>query len=560
MNPLKESSTGRTAYPLLIIAVAVIILLAPFTSKAFNIDDTLFLWTARQILSAPFDFYGFSGNWANVQSPAVEIIKNPPLAAYYIAFVAFFAGFAERAIHLAFIVPAVASAIGTYLLASRLTRLPFWAALAGVLTPVFMVSANTVMSDVMMLAFFVWAVVFWMRGLERDEHLSFFLAGVFIALAALTKYFAISLIPLLVLYAIVSRVRSLKWVLWIIFPIALLALYQYGTGVIYGKGLLLDATIYASKVSGEGTGGIEKTFVALLFTGGCMLTAVFYAPLLLGKRWIAAGFFAIAAIVLGLTQIEVLSGAPLVTDDGYRWDMLVQAGVFAVAGIGVFALALADLMKCRDKGSLLLFVWIAGTFVFAAYFNWTVNARALLPIAPALGILVMRRIEARSAVIQSWMVAIPLVPALGLSLLVAWADYDLADSARKAASDIIAKYTASGRTIWFEGHWGFQYYMEARGAKAIDLDTTVIMPGDIIVFPHNNVNLWFLPEDKTRIAETVVLGAPRFVSTMTLGPGAGFYASEWGPLPFMTGRLNKETYWVIEATDEIRFRQRLNAE
>lgn len=290
------------------------------------------------------------------------------------------------------------------------------------------------------------------------------------------------------------------------------------------------------------------------------MTAVFYAPLLLGKRWIAAGFFAIAAIVLGLTQIEVLSGAPLVTDDGYRWDMLVQAGVFAVAGIGVFALALADLMKCRDKGSLLLFVWIAGTFVFAAYFNWTVNARALLPIAPALGILVMRRIEARSAVIQSWMVAIPLVPALGLSLLVAWADYDLADSARKAASDITARYTASGRTIWFEGHWGFQYYMEARGAKAIDLDTTVIMPGDIIVFPHNNVNLWFLPEGKTRIVETVVLGVPGLVSTMTLGPGAGFYASEWGPLPFMAGRLNKETYWVIEATDEIRFRQRLNAE
>ena len=96
--------------------------------------------------------------------------------------------------------------------------------------------------------------------------------------------------------------------------------------------------------------------------------------------------------------------------------------------------------------------------------------------------------------------------------------------------------------------------MEGKGAKAIDLDTTVIMPGDIIVFPHNNVNLWFLPEDKTRITQTVVLDAPRLVSTMTLGPGAGFYASEWGPLPYMTGRLKKETYWVMEATGEIRFR------
>lgn len=552
---MDRSDKKTSLYAAAAVAAITAACLILFTSKAFNIDDTLFLWSAKQILSYPLDFYGFSGNWANVTSPAVEIIKNPPLASYYIAFVSLFAGFGERGLHLAFIVPAAASALGAYILASRLTRLPFLAALAGVFTPVFLVSANTVMSDVMMLAFFIWAVVLWMRGLERDGHSSFFFAGAFISLAALTKYFAVSLIPLLVVYAIVSRPRSFKWAMWICLPIAVLAVYQYLTGQIYGKGLFLDATIYASKVSGEGVGGMEKTFVALIFTGGCLLTTLFYAPLLWGKRWLAAGSVAIAAAALVLTRVEVLSGAPLVAEDGYRWDMIIQAGIFVVAGIGIFALAVSDLLRRRDKGALLLFMWVAGTFVFATYFNWTVNARALLPIAPALGILVMRRLETRSALIKGWRLAIPLVPAVILSLLVAWADYDLAGSARKAASDITARYNAIGRTVWFEGHWGFQYYMEARGAKAIDLATSVIMPGDIIVFPHNNVNLWFLPKDKTRLVETVVLDAPRLVATMTLGPGAGFYASEWGPLPYMTGRLNKETYWVMEATDEIRFRQ-----
>ncbi len=552
---IDRAEKKASLYAATAVAVITAVCLILFSSKAFNIDDTLFLWSAVQILADPLDFYGFSGNWANVVSPAVEIIKNPPLASYYIAFVSLFAGPGERALHTAFIVPAAASALGAYLIASRLTRLPFYAALAGVFTPVFLVSANTVMSDVMMLAFFNWAVVMWMRGLERDEHSSLFWAGVFAALASLTKYFAVSLIPLLVVYAIVSRPRSIKWALWICLPVVVLAVYQYWTGLIYGKGLFLDATIYASKVSGEGVGGMEKTFVSLIFTGGCLLTTIFYAPLIWGKRWLAAGSVAIAVTVFLLTRVDLLSGAPLVAEDGYRWDVIIQAGIFAVAGIGILALAVSDLLRRRDKGSLLLFMWVAGTFVFASCFNWTVNARALLPMAPALGIFVMRRLETRSALVKGWRLAVPLVPAIGLSLLVAWADYDLADSARKAASDITSRYTASGRTVWFEGHWGFQYYMEARGAKAIDLDSTVIMPGDIIVFPHNNVNLWFLPQDKTRIVETVVLDAPRLVATMTLGPGAGFYASEWGPLPYMTGRLNKETYWVMEATEEIRFRQ-----
>lgn len=550
-----DMADKKTSFAALAAVAAITALcLFPFSSKAFNIDDTLFLWSAQQILASPFDFYGFSGNWANVVSPAAEIIKNPPLASYYIAFVSFFVDAGERSLHLAFIIPAAACAAGAYLIASRLTRLPMYAALAGVFTPVFLVSSNTVMSDVMMLAFFNWAVFMWMRGLERDGHSSLFLAGVFVALGALTKYFAISLIPLLVLYALVSRPRSFKWVLWICLPIAALAVYQYATAVVYGKGLLLDATVYASKVSGEGISGLEKTLVAMIFTGGSLFTVAFYAPFLWSRRWLLAGSAAIIVTALLLTRVEVLSGAPLYTDDGYRWDMIVQAGIFAIAGIAVFALAVSDLIKRRDKGSLLLFMWVAGTFVFASYLNWTVNARALLPIAPAIGILVMRRIETRYSSTGAYRLAVPLVPALGLSLLVAWADYDLAGSARKAAADITARYAESGRTIWFEGHWGFQYYMEGKGAKAIDLDTTVIMPGDIIVFPHNNVNLWFLPEDKTRITETVVLDAPRLVATMTLGPGAGFYASEWGPLPYMTGRLNKETYWVMEATEEIRFR------
>lgn len=83
--------------------------------------------------------------------------------------------------------------------------MPIAAALIAVLSPVFMVSANTVMCDMLMLAFWVWAVLLWVRGLERHEPLTLLLAGALVALSAPTKYFGASLIPLLVAYSLLDR-------------------------------------------------------------------------------------------------------------------------------------------------------------------------------------------------------------------------------------------------------------------------------------------------------------------------------------------------------------------
>jgi len=49
--------------PLLILVSVTIISLVPFASKAFNIDEPLFIWVAKHIQSRPLDFYGFKINW-----------------------------------------------------------------------------------------------------------------------------------------------------------------------------------------------------------------------------------------------------------------------------------------------------------------------------------------------------------------------------------------------------------------------------------------------------------------------------------------------------------------
>ncbi len=78
-------------------------------------------------------------------------------------------GWSEFSCTLAFTLPAIGVVVGTRRLASHFCASPMVAALAALFMPVFMVSSMTVMCDVLMLAFWVWAVLFWVEGLERDH-------------------------------------------------------------------------------------------------------------------------------------------------------------------------------------------------------------------------------------------------------------------------------------------------------------------------------------------------------------------------------------------------------
>ena len=50
--------------------------------------------------------------------------------------------------------------------------------------------------DVAHLCAWCWAIVFWKEGLERESHLRLLLASGLVAVAALTKYFGIALLPI----------------------------------------------------------------------------------------------------------------------------------------------------------------------------------------------------------------------------------------------------------------------------------------------------------------------------------------------------------------------------
>ena len=556
MAPSTESFQNKSSHVhYIVLAVAALACLVPFSGKAFNIDDTLFIYEARQIAQHPLDPFGFKVNWFLDAIPMAYETRNPPLASYYSAAAAVFVGWSERALHLAFLLPALATVWGTYRLAQRLTNSPLLAAGATLLTPGFLVSANSVMCDTMALALWLWAIILWVEGFEPQKARSLVISVVLITLCALTKYFGIALIPLLAVYSLARQRRLGSWAWYLLVPILALTGYQYWTKAVYGLRMITFAAHIATGVrQGRHASLLANALVDLGFVGGCALPALTFAPIIWSRKKIFAVcvLSALAGFLISTGRISL--GETLGPSDFYRrWVLVgVQLTLFIAAGVSVMALAAADAWKRREADSLLLMLWVLGTFIFTGFVNWTINARSVLPLIPAAGILLARRVDALQTASMRWrpaMLAIPLAAAGAVSLWLTWADTELANSARTAATLIEQKTTEQKTrnqpgTVWFTGHWGFQYYMESFGAHAVVVNDPPHQPGDYLAVVESNHLFEMRPEFVTS-REVIEIPMRLGITTAQSQLGAGFYSADTGPLPFAIGPVPPEHYELL---------------
>jgi 4-amino-4-deoxy-L-arabinose transferase-like glycosyltransferase len=517
-----------------------------FLTKPFNMDDPLFIWAARQIQSHPGNPYDFTVNWYGHEQPMWMVTENPPLTSYYIAVMAGVLGWSEISLHLAFLIPAIAAVLGTYRLAKSFCTRPFFAALLALFTPVFLVSSTTIMCDIPLLAFWVWAVVFWVEGMEQEDWRSLTAAGILASLAFLTKYYGLCLIPLLAAYGLLQKRGWGKWVLPLMIPLGTMAAYEWATHMLYGKALVSTAASYAVHTKGW-LDILDKaiSFVPLAFMGGCMATAIIFAPLLWRPRTLL--LFLAGAILAAAGYHEngtLLQRFPSLNPDN-RWAVEIQAILWAGGGISILALAAVEVVRLRDAKAWLLALWILGTFAFTALMNWSVNGRSILPMAPALAILIARFLERKNPVFLPMSKALVAICAV-LALLVTSADFSLATSECNGAEQVCATYGSDpGTVLWFEGHWGFQYYMQLLNGKPLNWAKPEI-PGrhNLLLVPTENCNV-FLPDEKSATLLDVFTNAsPQCLITWNFQAGAGFYANVGGPLPFAFGKVEPEKILV----------------
>jgi 4-amino-4-deoxy-L-arabinose transferase-like glycosyltransferase len=553
-----SDARARNSHPvdrdLLLLLAAVIGVLALFLGKAFTVDDPLFLWLARHLQGQPADFYGFVVNWGGTARPMHEVTMNPPLVGYYIAGAAALFGWSEAALHAAFLLPAAGVVVGTWWLARRLASRPLEAGLAALLSPVFLVSSSNLMCDTSMLALWCAAIACWIHGFDTDSQRWRLAAGALAGLAFLAKYFAITLVPLLLVYGALRERRAGRWLLPLLIPPAVVVAYDLTALALYGHPLFLGAAAYSGTVA-HAPSPLARALVGLVFAGGCTLAALCYAPLLWSFRTLAIAWGAFMVILLSPGAVRWMLTLKVTLNEQWSFVHEVQLFLLAFGGAGVIALAVTDHRRRRTPESALLALWVLGTLFFAAFVNWTNNGRSNLALAPAVGILIVRRLDALGE--AGWRPPraarhVALATAAAVAVAVAWSDQRWANDVRDAARALAAAHVRPGRVTWTNADWGMQYYLEAGGVRTLDIDRESLARGDLLILSDNNTNPRRIEAaDAERIA-TLSHPEPAWAFTHSLGVGAGFYSSIIGPLPYAFGPARPDHYDVWQAKRSFR--------
>jgi 4-amino-4-deoxy-L-arabinose transferase-like glycosyltransferase len=521
--------------PIATIALFLLAVLLPFVNKAVHNDDALYVWCAQNILKHPLNFYGFNVNWAGQTVSMSMTNLNPPGVCYFLAGVIAIFGSHEIPMHLAMFLVAIVAAAGIYQLARIWCDRPLLAAFIAVGSPVFIVSATTLMCDMPMLALWVWSVVLWERAL-KSGHAGLYLLSIILAtLSALTKYSVFTMMPLLLVIGALRKKSFGPWLLWLIMPVALIEAYEIYTVKLYGIGLITVAQNSATQNRYLLTGGIpDKLVIGLSYLGACLLPAMLFAPQLFpGRRLKIVGCI---VLLVCLIASLCLTGFVNTFNDSFPFQM----AFYMAGGILIFVLASVQLKQGSDATSFTLTCWLASGFLFAAILNWTIAARSFLPLAPVAAILVVRHLKIPTP--SLWPIALSIV----ISLLVAFADQSLANSARLAAHEFGTYHSGP---VWFESHSGFQYYLP-KNFRPVDFGVSVINANDCLMMPINGSNMQWPPRD-------VVIDPPfqqeywtmPWISTISSDAGAGFYGvgvnGSSGSLPFVFGPVFPEKYFVF---------------
>lgn len=517
--------------------------LVPFIAKPFNIDDPLFIWSAQHIQHHPADPYGFDVLWYTQKMPMWEVTQNPPLACYYLALAGAVLGPGEIALHAAFLLPAIFALLGTYRLARYFCPTPIFAGISMLFTPVFLISSTSVMCDVLTLAFWVWSILLWVEGIKLGKPGRLFGSALLVLMAFCTKYFGICLVPLLAAYTLIKTRKVGLWSCALLLPVAGVIVYEWATFHLYGKPLFSSAGNYAGQWNPLDVGQMPgKMLIALNFTGGCMAFATLLTLWVWKRKEVAVMIITAAVFAFCVLSTSFWTKYPELK--GRVGKIELQILFWSIGGASVLVAAFMEAFQARDAESWLLALWIWGTFIFTAFLNWTVNGRSILPMAPAVAILIARRLgqtnvfdgEKKKRIV--WFVS---AVAAFLGLMIARADFHFAEAQKTAAREICEKY--GSERLRFFGHWGWQYYMEQNGARPM---IGGVPTGNLIIaVAANNDNGGFSNKGLTT-EDTITKYQRPWVSTMNGNLGAGFYSSMFEPLPFAFGNYPLETFVIFK--------------
>jgi 4-amino-4-deoxy-L-arabinose transferase-like glycosyltransferase len=423
----------------LLAAIALLLLVRlPFLNQPIQGDDFYYLAGAQHAQIDPLH-----PNHARYVFQGVEVDMrghpHPPLNAWFLAAVLALTGdINEITFHLAYLLFSVIAVISMWSIARRFSKSPLWATLFFIATPAFMVNGTSLESDLPLLSF-------WMASIALFIHDKPALAAISMALAALSGYQALALIPILAAYSWTRgagfRLRSTLVPLVPLFTLALWQLYERATT---GD---LPVTVLAGYFETYNLHSLSNKFKNATALTVHLSWLIFPALLIQKTRLFLITFTASA------TAAAFIDPNPL---------------FFLSIALGISFLI--TLLRTIAKDHFLL-LWTLIFFSFALVIFFAGSARYLLPIAAPVIILTLNRLHSRKRLLAA---GLCLQLALGFAL--AHANYAHWDGYRR----FIASLSLENKRVWINGEWGMRYYAESAGALPI-VRGQAVRPGDMVL-------------------------------------------------------------------------------
>jgi len=535
-----SARAGRTAAVLL--GLWAVTVAFNFT-KAVHIDDRAYLDIARHIARHPLHPMSGRLNLFGIDEPLHET-NQPPLLFYVYAGVIRCLGESEPALHAVMALFSLVAIVAFHALARRLA--PKRAVLLTAmfcLGPAFLPGQN-LMTDVPVMA--LWLVFFTLLIPPEAGGLTVrraALAAVIASAACLIKYVSLVLIPILLVALLLRRRRRAAWV--VLIPVGVLAAWSACNVMEYGTAHLLSrptTKLFASSLAVS----CEEWLIGL---GAVCPFSVAALPFLRRSRRARMMIAACAlASCLSLAWGVLRMPEPI-------WYSLLRAAFVGSGALVCCATAscLVDALRPLADGEppearrdlAVVALWLVGAAAFVILLAPFMAVRHLLLAIPAILLVLGRYVLGE--VRRGWRVS-AVLGTVALGLLLAASDWRFADCYRASAPRIARRY-AGDRTVWFVGHWGWQWYAEKAGMEPYYQSESILKPGDVLVVPSLVPRYGImndLPERLVKVEEVVVRPTPAtLVRTMATWPRwSGYYAYHSGGLPWIVSRMPLEKFVV----------------
>jgi len=324
-------------------------------------------------------------------------------------------------------------------------------------------------------------------------------AGLLAALAMQTKYTALLIPPILLWYGVTHHsVRS-----------ALLAVVVAVGGFAVWECLLLrqyGISHFGFHIAAQ-YANPQQTSLASICESKIALAPGLVAHF--GCLAVGVGFCAIGSVGIPrrcLAGCAILWAFGLTLIVSVPWHVIIRGvpAFWQTFGILFFVAILAIALKqlrvrgSKDPAVSFLTGWLVIELAGAVVLTPFPAARRVIGLVIASGILVARAIG------QSQSGTNPVRPntwilAFGIAAGVAVAAIDTLDAipekycALRASAE--ASQRAAGSTIWFAGHWGFQYYCERMGMRPVVPGESLLKAGDYLVWPAHPDSIGFYRPD-----------------------------------------------------------------